>query len=256
MKTNFHTHTNRCLHAFGTEADYAEEAYNKGLDILGFSDHAPFEDYDYGYRMSFSELRDYASAVENEKKRYEGKMRILTGLEIEYLPKYCGYYEWLLNELKLDYLALGEHFYEANGRRHSAFSADDTSDFIRYAKAVSEALKTGYFAFLVHPDVIFINYLAWDKNCDKACEIIVDAALNTGIPVEYNANGLRRGIQDFPDGRRYQYPHPKFWAAAKEAGLKVLVGSDAHSPELIYDEYMQLGVKQAKELGLNVIDRF
>ena len=114
LKSNFHTHTKRCCHAFGVEADYAKVAYDKGLSVLGFSDHAPFKDIDYGYRMQFSELQEYISAVQTERERYSEKMRIMTGLEIEYLPKYCEYYEWLLNEMKLDYLALGEHFFDIN----------------------------------------------------------------------------------------------------------------------------------------------
>lgn len=256
LKSNFHTHTKRCCHAFGVEADYAKEAYDKGLSVLGFSDHAPFKDTDYGYRMQFSELPEYISAVQIEKERYAEKMRILTGLEIEYLPKYREYYEWLLNDVKLDYLALGEHFFDVNGKTFNIFNSQSTDDFIPYAKAISEALKTGYFSFLVHPDIMFINCFAWDKNCDKACDIIVDAAAVTNTPVEYNANGIRRGQQDYPDGRRDPYPHPKFWAVAKEAGLKTLIGSDAHIPNQIYDESMELATKQAKAFGLDIISEF
>ncbi|MFR7821121.1 histidinol-phosphatase [Candidatus Pseudoruminococcus sp.] len=256
MKSNFHTHTKRCCHAFGVEVDYAKEAYDKGLSVLGFSDHAPFKDVDYGYRMQFSELPKYISAVQTERERYAGKMRILTGLEIEYLPKYCEYYEWLLNDMKLDYLALGEHFFNTNGRFCSIFGSESTNEYIPYAKAISEALKTGYFSVLVHPDIMFMNCFAWDKNCDKACEIIVDAAMLTNTPVEYNANGIRRGQQDYPDGRRDPYPHPKFWAMAKDAGLKTLIGSDAHSPEQVYDESMELAVKRAKDFGLDIISEF
>ena len=256
LKSNFHTHTKRCCHAFGVEVDYAKEADDKGLSVLGFSDHAPFKDVDYGYRMQFSELPKYISAVQTERERYAGKMRILTGLEIEYLPKYCEYYEWLLNDMKLDYLALGEHFFNTNGRFCSIFGSETTNEYIRYAKAISEALKTGYFSVLVHPDIMFMNCFAWDKNCDKACEIIVDAAMLTNTPVEYNANGIRRGQQDYPDGRRDPYPHPKFWAMAKDAGLKTLIGSDAHSPEQVYDESMELAVKRAKDFGLDIISEF
>ncbi len=256
LKSNFHTHTKRCCHAFGVEVDYAKEAYDKGLSVLGFSDHAPFKDVDYGYRMQFSELPKYISAVQTERERYAGKMRILTGLEIEYLPKYCEYYEWLLNDMKLDYLALGEHFFNTNGRFCSIFGSESTNEYIPYAKAISEALKTGYFSVLVHPDIMFMNCFAWDKNCDKACEIIVDAAMLTNTPVEYNANGIRRGQQDYPDGRRDPYPHPKFWAMAKDAGLKTLIGSDAHSPEQVYDESMELAVKRAKDFGLDIISEF
>lgn len=256
MKSNFHTHTKRCCHAFGTEADYAKEAFEKGLDVLGFSDHAPFKDYDYGYRMQFSELSDYISAVQAERERYAGKMRVLTGLEIEYLPKYCGYYERLLNEMKLDYLALGEHFFDVNGEMLNIFLSESTETYLLYAKAISEALKTGYFSFLAHPDIMFINDFAWDKNCDKACYIIADAAAVTNTPVEYNANGIRRGQREYPDGIRYPYPHPKFWSMAKDAGLKVIVGADAHSPEQVYDESMQLAKEQAEAFGLELISEF
>lgn len=256
MKSNFHTHTRRCCHAYGTESDYAKEAFEKGLDVLGFSDHAPFEDVDYGYRMQFSELPEYIESVQHEREKFAGKMRILTGLEIEYLPKYCGYYEYLLNVINLDYLALGEHFFDVNGRLLNIFNSESTGDYIPYAKAIAEALKTKYFSFLVHPDIMFINCFAWDKNCDKACEIIVDAAVSTNTPIEYNANGIRRGQQVYPDGKRDPYPHPKFWTMAKEAELKVLVGSDAHSPEQVYDEFMELGIKRANEFGLNIINEF
>ena len=63
-KTNFHTHCQRCRHAFGTEEDYLKSAIEKNLDQLGFSDHAPFPDHDFGNRMPFEELPDYISAIE------------------------------------------------------------------------------------------------------------------------------------------------------------------------------------------------
>lgn len=43
---------------------------------------------------------------------------------------------------------------------------------------------------------------------------------------------------------------------AKDAGLKVLVGSDAHSPEQVYDKSMELAVKRAKDFGLDIISEF
>lgn len=256
LKSNFHTHTKRCCHAGGTEADYAADAFEKGLDVLGFSDHAPYADMDYGYRMQYDELTSYIAAVKTERERYAGKMRILTGLEIEYLPKYSDYYEYLLNDLKLDYLALGEHFFDVNGNVLNIFESQSTDTFVLYAKAISQALKTKYFAFLAHPDIMFLNCFAWDKNCDRACDIIVDAAVNAGIPVEYNANGIRRGMQEYPDGIRDPYPHPKFWNMVKDAGLRVIIGSDCHAPSQVYDESMQTAVKRANDFGLNIITEF
>ena len=56
MKANYHTHTERCRHAQGTEEDYIREALKAGVSILGFSDHAPFPDHDFGFRMPYDEL--------------------------------------------------------------------------------------------------------------------------------------------------------------------------------------------------------
>ena len=111
MLTNFHTHTKRCLHAYGTEEDYIKAAVSEGLVMLGFSDHAPFPDYDFGMRMPYSELDDYISTLDILKEKYKNKIKLFRGLEIEYHAKYLDYYHSLLDEKGFDYLALGQHIY-------------------------------------------------------------------------------------------------------------------------------------------------
>ena len=54
-KTNYHTHTKRCMHAEGTEADYVKAALDAGLDVLGFSDHGPFPDNRFDSRMPYAD---------------------------------------------------------------------------------------------------------------------------------------------------------------------------------------------------------
>ena len=103
MLTNFHTHTKRCLHAYGTEEDYIKAAVSEGLVMLGFSDHAPFPDYDFGMRMPYSELDDYISTLDILKEKYKNKIKLFRGLEIEYHAKYLDYYHSLLDEKGFDY---------------------------------------------------------------------------------------------------------------------------------------------------------
>ena len=38
MKTNYHTHTTRCVHATGSDEDYVLSAIKGGYQELGFSD--------------------------------------------------------------------------------------------------------------------------------------------------------------------------------------------------------------------------
>ncbi len=254
LVNNFHTHTYRCLHAYGTEEDYVLEAIDKGLGCLGFSDHAPFPDKDYGYRMKYEELDSYISAIDILKEKYGDKIKLYKGLEIEYHPRYSDYYRSLLNDRGLDYLALGEHQYTIGGEIKNIFFAESTADYTDYAKAVCMAIETGLFAYVAHPDIMFINNHEWDDRCDEACDMIIECASKHDTILEYNANGYRRNKQLFADGIRYPYPHERFWKKAKDAHIKVIVGSDCHSPDQICDEYMLYGIQEAKKAGLELIN--
>lgn len=255
MKGNFHTHTYRCLHAAGTERDYVNEAVSKGLAELGFSDHAPFPDKDYGLRMQYSELPEYINEIDKLKNEFNGIIKLYKGLEIEYHPVYLDYYKQLIRGSGLDYLALGEHTYTIKSNEmKNIFFAQKTDDYVKYAYNVAEAMETGLFAFVAHPDLMFLNEFAWDKNCDKACDIILRSAEKYDVTLEYNANGLRRGLKQYPDGVRYPYPDERFWKQLSGSRQKVIIGSDCHVPEQVYDEKVQLAEKLCNDLNLNVIE--
>lgn len=255
MKANYHTHTQRCRHAQGTERDYVLEAVKAGISVLGFSDHAPFPDYDYGLRMSYGELDDYLAAVDRLTQEYRLDITLYKGLEIEYLPKYLSYYEELLTAKKLDYLILGEHFYpDAHGELHNIFYSQSTEDYVDYARAIAAALDTGYFRIAAHPDLFALGQFAWDRNCDQASEIIIEAAHRSGVILEYNANGLRRGIHDYPDGPRLMYPHRRFWDKVVGAGIPVIIGSDCHEPKQVWDDCLPAARQQLLDIGITPLD--
>ena len=234
MKTNYHTHSQRCRHAQGTEEDYVRCALDAGVSILGFSEHAPFPDHDYGYRMPYEELSDHFSEVDRLAEKYASQMTILKGLEIEYLPKYIPYYERLLNEDHLDYLLLGEHFFPMPDREY-LFVADapDTEMYLWYARAIDEALKTGLFRM--------------------PSDRIIESAVRYGVILELNANGFRRGIHEYPEGPRLMYPHIKFWEKVVGSGARVIIGSDAHEPCQVWDACMPKAYDMLKGLGIEPI---
>lgn len=256
MKTNYHTHTKRCLHAGGTEEDYVASALAAGVSILGFSDHAPFPDHDFGLRMPYRELQEYFSAVDRLTKLHASDIIIKKSLEIEYLPQYCSYYERLRDQDKTDYLILGEHFFLDNGGNliNITTQVSGTDVYLLYAKAAAEAMKTGYFDILAHPDLFAMRPFAWDKNCDAATEIILDAAAQTNTILEFNANGYRRGLHDYPDGKRYMYPHVNFWRKVSGADFRVIIGSDCHDPSQVWDECMPKAQQALRELGITPIE--
>lgn len=255
MKANYHTHTQRCLHAQGTENDYILSAIHSGLDILGFSDHAPFPDVDFGLRMPYEELDIYLNEVDTLTEKYAADIILLKSLEIEYLPEHTAYYEELLGEKNLDYLLLGEHFYRsADNTLYNITSADSTACYIDYANAVAKAMKTGYFKIVAHPDIFMMNSHLWDKNCEIATDLIINTAITTNTLLEYNANGFRRGIKKYADEARYQYPYFRFWERAASSGVSVIIGSDCHNPSQVWDYAMDIAYSQLTLLGIRPLD--
>ena len=88
MRVDLHNHTTRCNHAEGTMGEYIQRAIELGIDIYGFSEHAPME-FDQHYRMRFDELDGYFEEIEKLQNLYEGQIEILKALEDVLKFLYC-----------------------------------------------------------------------------------------------------------------------------------------------------------------------
>ncbi|HEX3077744.1 MAG TPA: histidinol-phosphatase [Lachnospiraceae bacterium] len=253
MRINYHTHTSRCLHAQGSEEDYVLSAIHANIEVLGFSDHAPFPDKDYGLRMPYDQLKAYLNTLDSLSDKYAENIKVVKGLEIEYLPEYNQYYEDLLTKEGLQYLLLGEHFFSSTSGFFNIYNAISTDIYIEYANAVASAMETQYFKMVAHPDLFLLNPFAWDRNCEAACEIIINAAIKTNTILEFNANGFRRGKKVYPDGTRYQYPHRTFWKKISSANIPVIIGSDCHNPSQIWDDTVENAYRELNEYGISPI---
>lgn len=250
-RVNYHTHCERCRHARGSAREYVEEAVKKGVVKLGFSDHMPFYDDRFGLRMPYSEIEEYMEEIVALREQWRGTLDIFCGFEGEYVREDNAFYEKLLSHKNCEYLILGQHFYETDeGELINVYQMQETQQYEAYSTNAVEAMRTGYFKYLAHPDLIFLNDLAWDIHCDRACDILIDGAVKYGFALEYNANGFRREKKQYVDGERYQYPHEKLWQKVRETQIPVFVGSDCHEPQLVYDENVEMGYENLEKLGI------
>ena len=113
MKVNLHTHTARCMHAVGADEEYVRSAIDRGLQILGFSDHTPQYfpgDYYSTMRMFPEELAGYCDTLRKLKDNYAGQLEIHLGVEAEYYP--LTFQEMLLRlqDAGVEYMILGQHW--------------------------------------------------------------------------------------------------------------------------------------------------
>lgn len=250
MIANYHTHTFRCGHASGTEREYIERAIENGIKIMGFSDHIPFrfpDGTESGFRVPTESAEEYVSALRGLKEEYKNDIEIHIGFESEYYPLYYG--EMLANAVAwgAEYLILGQHFI-GNEHPHGMYcgSRQNTSENLReYAGTVVEAIKTGSFSYVAHPDVFFFGG-SREEYVEEMRKICV-ASRQFGVPLEINLLGIR-------DNRHY--PNELFWELAGQEGCTAVLGFDAHDVPSAFDGgSVPRALELAAENGIEVAER-
>lgn len=247
-KANYHTHTTRCKHAEGEEHEYVEKAIEAGYEILGFSDHAPYLwgcDYVSPIRMEMHELEGYVRTIEKLKKEYKKDISIYTGLEIEYFPTQFENTIEQIKQYPMDYMILGQHYLGTEVRhQYVGRRWDDESTIQTYMEHVKDALATGYFLYVAHPDIM--RYTGDEVIRDKYFFQLAELLKQYDMPIEVNVNGYRAGIQ---------YPNPRLVEIGVECGNDFIIGVDAHKPEELLDYKNFEGcVQMVKSRGGNIIN--
>ena len=85
MKTNYHTHTTWCDGKDSPEA-VVLAAIEKGFGAIGFSSHAMLPEDDTSWVLTPEKAPRYAAEIRSLAKKYEGRIRILCGVEADYVP--------------------------------------------------------------------------------------------------------------------------------------------------------------------------
>ncbi len=226
------------MHAFGLEREYVERAIEGGLKILGFSDHAPYpfpKTYYSGFRMRMRELEYYVKTVIALREEYRKDIQIHLGLEAEYYPDYFSEFLEAISGYPIEYLLLGQHFLGNEiGDFYSGAATRNPVLLERYCNQTKEAMETGAFSYLAHPDLI--HFIGDDAVYDKSIRPLCQSAKACGIPLEINF----LGISD-----KRNYPDERFWKIAGEEGCSVIFGADAHDPQSVWNPE---ALKKAEQL--------
>lgn len=250
--SNYHSHIALCGHAEGTVEDYIKEAIKNQYEEVGISDHAPIPVYFVGEEMHhelwlFQMMNkqkfenDYLKQLDYCIKKYPN-IKILKGLEVEYIPSKDFYYQYLLSNV--EYLNLGIHYFFVNGNIINTYGYLSDDDINNYANTIEEALKTNYFSCLVHPDLYMYRIQKFTSFHEKIARRIIEACIKNDVYLEINANGGNR------------YPREEFWKIVKEyKDAKIIINSDAHYVKNFHGDNIKRVMKFAEDLGLNVQEK-
>ncbi len=258
-KTNYHTHTKRCMHACGSDEEYVIAALQNHYEVLGFSDHTPWNyrsDFVAHMRMRLAQAQEYFDSIAALKRKYQGRIEILTGLECEYFPEYM---DWLLDfaiDHQVDYLLFGHHYYRTDENRDRGgriyFGGIRDHDSLKlYVEDAVSAMHSGMYAYFCHPELFMRGIKSVDAQVKEAFYTLCRCAKECGMPLEYNLAGAAYNRSLHVEA----YPHHAFWEVAAEVGNTAIIGVDAHDPKaLASDELREEGLRFLKGLGIAVSD--
>ena len=110
MLSNFHTHSNYC-DGKATLREMVDFAVAHGFNALGFSGHCPLP---FENTFSITDYEGYCHEVLTLKEEYKGRMEILLGLEMDYVPGMLEDFSELVEKGGLEYTIGSVHLIPAN----------------------------------------------------------------------------------------------------------------------------------------------
>ena len=251
MKTNYHTHTTRCKHAYGSDEEYVLEAIAAGYDQLAFTDHAPWPQHPFEHsliRMDVTQIEDYIQSISALKEKYKSQIDIKIGFESEYFRDRMDWMASIVDQYQLDLLVFGNHFRDFDIPKQYYGNYHDLSKiYDHYLEDAVDGMRSGLFKIFAHPDLYNRTLKKWDQPAQEVAHQICKVALETNVVLEYNLGGVR-----YNDG---SYPYHGFWEIAALYQNPTIIGVDAHRPIHLSDETIRKqAIQVCKQLHVNLID--
>jgi len=211
IRGDLHAHTSASDGTL-TIAEMAEAAQRKGYDYLAITDHSKRVSVAHG--LDEKRLNAQIDEIDKLQGRF-GRLRILKSCEVDILSD--GKLDIADDTLKrLDFVYGAVHYNFELPRE-------------KQTERIIRAMDNPYFSILAHPTGRIINRR---PPYDIDMERIVAAARQRGCAIEINAHPDRLDMND---------AHARM---AGEAGVRIAIGTDAHSAEGL--EMMRYGIDQAR----------
>ena len=244
MRIDLHNHTTLCNHATGTMEEYIQRAIELGIDVFGFSEHAPMKNFEDGYRLVLEKKSLYENSVKQLQEKYKDDIKILLGYEVDFIDG-----DFILDEIinsKVDYLIGSVHYINDWGFDNPEFIKEyekrDINQIWRdYFDAVTLMARSGKFDIVGHLDLIKVFKYLPTQDIRQIAKNAMHAIKASNMVLEINSAGLRKPIGE-------QYPSMQLLQMAYEMDIPITFSSDAHSIEQVGFEYETV-VFIAKQIG-------
>ncbi|MCL2190771.1 MAG: histidinol-phosphatase [Treponema sp.] len=259
--TSIHTHTLFCDGEDDVET-MCRSAFGRGLAAIGFSAHAPLgkAGMETAWHMRDDRLGEYVDEVLAARRRWEDKIAVYLGLEVDYIRGLSSALDDDITGLGLDYTIGSVHYIvpphgrpwaglftvdgplpEMEKDMRANLGGDGEALMNAYWDAVLEMVNLGGFDVVGHLDLVKKNNgkARWfsedgDSYMQRA-EEAVRAIASAGLVVEANTGGMNRGYLREP------FPSPQILRLLRRHDVPVTISADAHRARDVDGHYREAG---------------
>ena len=225
-----HIHTRLCGHAHGVMEAYVQRALAAGLKKIAFLDHLTDPETETGNSMTVKEIPLYFQAVQRLKRRYQGRIDVAAGLEVDFTPAHFDGPIAACDPFDFDVIGGGLHFpggvdivTGASPLKRGGIDADEARAL--YFNALEQMVDRGSFDFVCHFDLIKkFGGAGSGRSFETQTDRILAKIKAANLAVEVNGSGF-----DHPP--RESYPGFKIVKKCFARGIDLTIGSDAHRPD-------------------------
>jgi histidinol-phosphatase (PHP family) len=246
MKANYHTHTVWC-DGRNTVEEVILSAVEKGFEAIGFSSHSTYPD-DSACTVPAAKLPGYFTEVRELAARYSDRIRVLCGIEADYIPGTTDPDRSRYADFSPDYIIGSIHYVIApDGGRvpvdHTPellsegiaahFNGDVQAFLQTYFAQERDMVRLFDFDIVGHPDLcrkFNAKHPYYDEDAEWHLEelrLTAEAIAESGKLVELNTGAISRGWMDDA------YPSATFRAMLRQRGVRFVLNSDSHSTDTL-----------------------
>ncbi len=234
-----HLHTRFCNHARGEMEEFVEAAINCGLRQITFLEHLEVDiDYDHRTWLRAIDFQTYFHKGNQLKTKYTNRIEIRLGIEVGLNLQAIEKIKQSLTQYPWETIGLSYHFFRHNGRHYNMVSRRQENLTALTAAGIDRVIDD-YFTGLIqgvqdlpctmvcHLDAVLRHLpdLRFNENHWQLIDTLLKLMQRKGTALEINTSGFAN--------RNEPYPNKRITRRARELGIQLIAGSDAHRPDQV-----------------------
>jgi len=250
---DYHVHSDLSVDAYDSIERMCERAIQIGLKEIVFTEHYDTDLLDEGY--GFYNYRKSHQIVEQTRERFDDRLTIKLGVEVDYQPQYETRIADFLGDKTYDYILGARHWLDGAMVGHDFFDGKtEIEAYTSYFESLLPLVECGLFDAVAHIDLVKRHgterYGTFDPDrWMPRIEPVLRKIAEKGIGLEINTSGVRQAPGE-------PYPGLAVLTRFCELGATILtLGSDAHRTEQL-GVGLQTGVQLAREAGFTHLALF